>query len=175
MKDFAGRIKHLAGRFFEVLSARPLSPREQGEVEALLRPGERDLFWEQPVADQRHGLEAARRVLAVRPGDRSLARAALLHDVGKRHAGLGIIGRSLASGLELVGLRPPVEAWRRYLDHGALGAADLEAVGAEPIVVSFARHHHGGRPESVGPEDWAVLGSADLDQKARRRRSGPIH
>jgi putative nucleotidyltransferase with HDIG domain len=154
------RLAHLVRRFFGVLGAAPLSPAEQAEAAALLRPAETGPFWGQPVADQRHALEAARIVAGLAPGRRDLARAALLHDVGKRHSRLGILGRSLASGLELVHLPSPGRLGR-YLDHGPEGAAELEALGAEPIVVAFAGHHHGEPPPGVDPSDWAVLAASD--------------
>jgi putative nucleotidyltransferase with HDIG domain len=154
------RLGHLVRRFFAVLRARPLSPAEQAEAAALLRRAEGGPFWAQPVADQRHALEAARIVAGLAPGRRDLARAALLHDIGKRHARLGIVGRSLASGLELVGLPAPGRLGR-YLAHGPEGAAELEALGAEPIVVAFARHHHGEPPAGIDRSDWAALAASD--------------
>lgn len=159
------RLRHLVGRFFEVLGARPLSPREQTEAAALLTEGDRALFWAQPTADQRHGLDAARRVLAAAPGRRELARAALLHDVGKRHARLGVIGRSLASALDVLRL-PTRGRLGAYLDHGPAGAEDLGSAGAEELVVAFAQHHHGSRPAAINEEDWALLLAAD-GEKAR--------
>ncbi len=157
-----GQLRHLAARFFSVLRARPLGPREQAEAAALLRPPERRLFWDQPDADQRHGLESARRALRAAPGRLDLGRAALLHDVGKRHARLGTIGRSVASAAALAGLplRGRVAA---YLDHGAVGAAELAAAGAEPVVVEFARWHHAALPPAVTEADWALLQRADAE------------
>lgn len=156
---------HLVARFFDVLSARALRPAEQAEVAGWLRSdGERAMFWQQPRADQRHGLAAARHV-AARAGDRpELVRAALLHDVGKRHARLGVIGRVVASLVRAFRLRAGGRI-RSYIDHGALAAAELEAAGAEPLVVDYARHHHGARPASIPVDDWTLLGMAD---RARR-------
>lgn len=152
---------HLSSRFFEVLTARPLSPAEQLEVAELLRAPEVDLFWGQPTHDQRHGLRAARVVLAERPERTDLARAALLHDVGKRGAGLGTLGRSLASASARLGL-PVTTRGRSYLDHARLGAEQLARAGSEDLVVEFARHHHdGGRPEPIGEGDWRLLMKAD--------------
>lgn len=152
--------RHLARRFFEVLRARPLSPAEQSEVARLLRAPETPLFWTMAVPDQRHSLECARIVLTDLPERRDLARAALLHDVGKRHSSLGIVGRTIASGLRLLRLPTP-RRFDRYLDHGRLGAADLESAACEPIVVAFARHHHAPAPPQVDPGDWRVLIRAD--------------
>ena len=153
-------LPHLVRRFFEVLGAARLGPAEQAEASRLLRAAERDLFWGQCPADQRHGLESARLVLRRRPARPDLARAALLHDVGKRHAGLGVAGRTMAATLGAV--RVPLRGrWAAYRDHGPAGAADLEAAGAEPLVVGFARHHHGSRPDDIPTADWEELCRAD--------------
>lgn len=150
---------HLARRFLEVLMARPLPGDLRTEASALLRPGEEErLFFDQPAADQRHGLAAARLVTG------ELRRAALLHDVGKQRAGLGVWGRSVASALAK--LHVPVRGrLATYLDHGPLGAEMLEALGAELLVVEFARHHHHARPSTIGASDWDKLLRAD--RKAR--------
>ena len=156
-----GSWAHLAGRFFSVATAAPLTDREREEVEGWLNgPGEAAAFWDQPVADQRHGWEAGRRLAARCPERRDLIRAALLHDVGKRHANLGLVGRSLASFIAKVGLRAR-GSWQRYLEHGPRGADELAGLGAEPIVVGFTRYHHGERPAGISPDDWRVLKEAD--------------
>ena len=111
-----------------------------------LRDGEEPLFWGQQPLDQRHALACAEVVAAGRPGREDLIRAALLHDVGKRHAHLGIVGRVVASVLSIVRLPAPGRL-RSYLDHGSLGASDLETAGSEGIVVGFARGHHGPCPD----------------------------
>lgn len=154
------RWPHLVRRFFGVLRAGPLGPAEQAEAAGLLRPAERDLFWAQCPADQRHGLECARSVLARCPDRLDLARAALLHDIGKRQAGLGVLGRSLATSLGFV--RLPVRGrFAAYLGHGPAGAAELEAAGSEAIVVRYARYHHTRRPDDADAADWAELCRAD--------------
>lgn len=151
---------HLVRRFFGVLGAARLTPAEQAEVSRLLRPPERSLFWGQSPPDQRHGLECARLVLARCPDRFDLARAALLHDVGKRRAGLGVAGRTLAA--TLAAARLPVKGrLAAYLAHGAAGAVDLEAAGAEALVVGFARHHHASRPDDIPAADWDELCRAD--------------
>lgn len=156
-----GSWPHLIRRFFAVLTAGPLSDEEWGEVELWLdRDEEVKIYREQPVADQRHGLEAARRIAAVGGDRRDLVRAALLHDVGKRWANLGVIGRSLAS--LFAKLHVPVRgSWRRYLDHGSLGADELDRLDAGSMVVEFARHHHGRRPDTIPLHEWDLLKSVD--------------
>lgn len=169
-----GRVRHLARRFVEWLRAHPLTAQEQAEVAELLRPEETDLFWRQPVADQRHGWNG---VMAVRttvgPGNRTLERAALLHDVGKASVGLGVIGRALASGLELLHL-PMTRRMHLYLAHGDTGAALLAAAGAEREVVAFTAHHHGDRPSEISPENWEILLAADAETKHRPWPSRPL-
>ncbi len=160
-KGLRTRPFHLAARFLDVTLARPLAPGEQAEVAALLRTGaERSMYWDQPRADQRHGLASARLVRASRPRRADLVRAALLHDVGKHRAGLGPVGRSLATIVDRLGIAGPVR-FAHYLDHGRIAARELRRAGAEPLVVAFALHHHRARPEEISREDWALLQSAD--------------
>ena len=152
---------HLIARFFDVLSSRPLTPAEQQEADGLLRStAERAMFWDQPTADQRHGLGAARFV-ASSPGSRpELIRAALLHDVGKRHARLGIVGRSVASAVRMLGGSGRGRL-AMYLDHGPVAAAELEAAGADEVIVAYARYHHEGPPSGFPADDWTLLDQAD--------------
>lgn len=155
------RIAHLTARMADVLLSRRLTPAEQAEVAGLLAsPAEQAMFWEQPRADQRHGLFAARSVAEAHPSRADLIRAALLHDIGKRHARLGAVGRAWAVVRSAMGLSPSVRV-ADYLDHGRLAGEELAAGGAEPLVVTYAHHHHGQRPEEVSPEDWEVLTAAD--------------
>ena len=126
----------------------------------LLVDHEVQLFWEQASPDQRHALEVARRVLTMRPGDREAARAALLHDVGKRGIGLGAVHRSVATVLGGLGI-PVTGKYRVYREHGRIGARALEAVGAEGLVVAFARHHPGSAPPDADREQWRALLEAD--------------
>ena len=154
------RLLHLSRRFFESLTARSLEPAEQDRVAAWLRPDEADLFWQQQRIDRRHAYQGAAFVARVAPERVDLIRAALLHDVGKVHSSLGIPARVIASALSMTGIRPGGR-FRAYLDHGKLGAADLAAHSAEPIVVAFAAGHHGPCPAGVDPDDWALLRQAD--------------
>jgi hypothetical protein len=151
----------------DVVTAPRLTSSETSQVASQLTPAEAAVFFDQPAADQRHGWEAACAV--EKAGRPDLARAALLHDVGKRQAGLGPVGRSLATAWSKLG-GAPRGRWRRYLDHGPAAAAELERLGAEPLVVDFARHHHGTRPESIPPAAWEILVRADRARVGRRRR-----
>lgn len=142
-----------------MVTSHPLDPAERAAVrEWLVSPSEMDGFFSQSGADQRHGYGSALHVLGVAPARTDLVRAALLHDIGKRHARLGTLGRSAASIAIRLGLPLPA-GWALYRDHGALSAAEL--AGAEPAVVEFARHHHGERPATITPADWQILVRAD--------------
>lgn len=155
-----GRLPHLARRLVEVIRSQPLSPLEQAWVAARLSPGEGRLFWRQSPVDQRHAHDCALRVSALDPGRRDLARAALLHDVGKGMAPLSVLGRVVAGVLSLLHLPAPGRLGS-YLAHGPCGAEALRAAGAETLVVAYARHHHGARPVEVLPGDWELLARAD--------------
>lgn len=154
-----GSWLHLGQRFFASIRSEPLDDDELGFVADTLTPSELGLFTEQPVGDQRHGLESARYVSDA-GGSGDLVRAAALHDIGKRHASLGVMGRVLAS--IVIKLRLP--AGRRvsiYRDHGPLGAIELEALGAPSHVVTYVRHHHGRRPATFEANEWRLLTRAD--------------
>jgi hypothetical protein len=155
-----GTWRHLARRFMEAMSAARLRPAEMTEVRSWLRASEQEMFFAQPRIDQRHGYQSARLVMAGAPDRIDLIRAALLHDLGKRRAGLGPIRRSLASIWAKLGGMPR-GSWANYLGHGEIGAIDLESVGAEAIVVQWARSHHGPRPDSISEADWRILQAAD--------------
>ena len=124
------------------------------------------MFFAQGDPDQRHGYHSALHVIAAGEGSRDVIRAALLHDVGKRHAGLGVMGRSLASVLIVLGL-PLSQSMRAYRDHGLVAARELGALGAPSLAIDFAMHHHGDRPPTIDPETWALLVAADEPPKTR--------
>ncbi len=154
-------LPHLIRRFFGSLRARRPSPSEQRFIAAHLVGPAAQLFAAQAPMDQRHSLECARRVAAAAPGRGDLIRAALLHDVGKNHSGLGVLGRSVAS-LAAIARFPVRGRFRAYLSHGRLGADDLTGVGESGIVVAFAAAHHEVVPPSpIDATDWAMLRRAD--------------
>ncbi len=89
--------------------------------------------------------------------------AALLHDIGKRHARLGAVGRTIATVLHR---RPTHEGSRfgLYNDHGPVGARELEHAGFDGVVVGFAAAHHGARLPGIDPGDWALLVEGDHER-----------
>jgi putative nucleotidyltransferase with HDIG domain len=159
-----GSPSHLAARFFDVLSAKPLSGHEVAEVEKWLTASEIEVFMAQPRPDRRHGFHASRVVLDKGIEDESVVRAALLHDVGKRHARLGVMGRTIASLMIVLHLPLP-RRFALYRDHGSIGAAELAGLGCESLIVDFARSHHGDRPTGIEPGVWEVLQLADQPPK----------
>jgi len=154
------RLAHLARRFLGSLRARRPLPADQSLVAELLSSAEGEVFWSQPVPDLVHALRSAHIVLNASPGNSRLARAALLHDIGKRHSGIGTVQRSIATGLSMLKI-PTRGRMLRYLDHAEIGADELDDLGCEDLVVQFARHHHGNRPPHLEPKDWVVLVLAD--------------
>lgn len=155
-----GSFPHLFSRFFDFVFAKPLADSEIELLADWLTPAERQIFFSQDSRDQAHGFKSASFVAAGFPSDLGAIRAAALHDVGKRHAGLGAVGRSVASVLIKLHL-PLTRRMKLYRDHGEVGARDLAAAGSPEIVVRFARAHHGERPEKIDVALWAVLLDSD--------------
>ena len=142
--------------------AEPLSDAELAQVTDWLDPKLLDLFKRQQPADQRHGLECANRILAEAPDRLDLIPAALLHDVAKRHAHLGPVGRTLATVTGAASLPKP-RRWTTYLDHPLLSAIELEAAGADRLTVDFTRNQDASRPSSIDEESWRLLRLGDLE------------
>lgn len=168
-----GSAGHLIRRFFAVSAAQALGNAELAQVEDWLSSAEFDLFLSQPPADQRHGYEAGMHVQA-HGGERPVIAAGALHDIGKRHAGLGPIGRTVATLMILLGLSSRWGRAAAYRDHGPVAAVELDRAGSDPVVVAFARHHHDSRPPEVGQATWALLVAADEPVKASRSLRPPI-
>jgi len=160
VRALVDKLGHYATRFLCFFRLEPLLPREQQVVHGQLLPAEAALFWDLQPEDQRHSFAVASRVMQTIPGDDEAVRAALLHDVGKRHSELGAFRRSLATVLGHLGL-PLGDRMRSYWDHGAIGAADLAAAGSSEFVVAFAAHHSDGE-HRAGSERWQAVLRADV-------------
>lgn len=165
-----GSLGHLSGRFFDVLLARPLDEAEQATVGLWLTPELSEVFFSQSPADQRHGYEAGLIVMGG-GGSPDMVTAAVMHDTAKRHAGLGVLGRVVASILIRAGL-PLTPRMRLYRDHGIIAAKELAELGAPPLAVDFALHHHRSRPASIPEETWKLLEKADRAKAANLGSSG---
>lgn len=167
-----GSPAHLFRRFFDVATAPALNGSERSAVASWLGPPLAEIFFDQPDVDQRHGYHAALSVISEGISDPDVVVAALLHDVGKRHAALGLWGRTIASLLILFGFEPS-ERIRAYRDHGVVGAGELGHALAPTLAIDFALHHHGERPTTIESQIWDVLIAADQPPKTpvwQRRR-----
>ncbi len=155
------RARHLVRRFLGAIIPRGPRLSERAWVEEILSDGELALWRQLPRHDRRHSIAVARRVaraLGSTPDadDPRWVAAALLHDVGKLDARLGVLGRV---GATLAGLAAPdmAEVWsakrgitRRvglYLRHAELGEDRLRMVAARPEAQRWAGAHH--RPDSA--------------------------
>lgn len=164
-----GSPSHLTRRFFDVLLASPLTEDEHEAVASWLTPELADIFFEQQAADQRHGYHAAASLIEAGHEEREVVVTALMHDVGKRHSRLGVVGRTVASLLILFGL-PLTERMAIYRDHGLVAARELAGRGAPSLAIDFAMHHHGERPQTIDTILWDALQAADQPPKARAGR-----
>jgi hypothetical protein len=160
----AGSPAHLLRRFVDYLTAPPLTRSEIGAVTDWLTPGLAGLFFQQNAPDQRHAYHAALTVVASGVTDRDVIVSALMHDVGKRHARLGVVGRSIASVLIALGASPG-DRMTVYRDHGIIGARELADRGAPALAIDFALHHQRDRPATIDPAVWSVLMRADQPPK----------
>lgn len=160
-----GHIGHLASRFFNYLSSKPLTPAERSAACRILEPGEQAVFFAQPAQDQRHGF-----TMAAQLEGREAKRTALLHDGGKRHARLGALGRVLATLIGLFKL-PARGRIAMYQNHGPIAARELAEISSTQLVVAYTRDHHGNRPPGISPETWSDLQRADrVVVQTRRNR-----
>lgn len=153
---------HLARRFLASLSNAPPDLAEEAWARTWLTPLEATLWQSQPGRDRRHTLAVARLVEGAVEGQTETAQAdtawlvaaGLLHDVGKTSAQLGVIGRSAATVLELLGVGSAPGRLGRYLHYPVAGAAALQRAGSDPRVVAWAGEHH------LGAARWTVPASA---------------
>ncbi|HEX2064429.1 MAG TPA: HD domain-containing protein [Acidimicrobiales bacterium] len=144
-------IAHLGRRFMGSLWPGGPSRRREGWVATVLSPAEHRLWRRMSGPDRRHAVAVARRVDRAMGGgaDRPVLVAALLHDVGKVEAGLGLLGRVAATAASLAGRRPG-GAMGAYLRHAEVGSGLLEEAGSDPVTVAWAREHH------LPPDRWTV-------------------
>jgi hypothetical protein len=160
------KIRHLSGRFTRALWPGQPKPDDVAWVEMLLTPAAFTQFRRQPNHDQRHAIGVAREVQArlagsEYAGDPRWLNAALLHDIGKLDARLGVYGRVIATVSGAVAGRSMAEAWsmsggfvRRvglYLRHAELGADRIRVAGGPEEAARWAAVHH-------DPVAWADLG-----------------
>ncbi len=134
MSAFA-HVGHLVRRFAGSLSSAPPLAEDAAWAASFMSDAEGELWRRLSNADRRHAILVSRRFMGARPEVtcEEMA-AALLHDIGKLEAGLGTVGRVLAT---LVG--PRTSRFRTYHDHEAIGARWLEERGSSPDTVALVR------------------------------------
>jgi hypothetical protein len=151
------RAAHLVRRFFGALRPGGPAAGEVAWVAGVLDPGELALWERMPGHDRRHAVGVARRVetaLAAtdQAGDRRWLVAALLHDVGKLDAGLGVFARVGATLAGAAAGHEWADVWstkrgltRRvglYVRHPELGATRIRVVGGHEEAAVWAGAHH---------------------------------
>jgi hypothetical protein len=161
---------HLARRFVRALWPGPPRAGEVAWVESVLTPAELSLWRQLPNHDRRYSIRVARLVQQSLAGteddDPRWQAVALLHDVGKLDAGLGVAGRVLATVAGVVRPRTRDSSGRfgRYLRHDEIGGAMIRAAdGREEAAVWATVHHHRERwPDTRVPRPVAeALAAAD--------------
>jgi len=124
-----------------------VDPEEEALVRRVLPEGGVRLFAAMPVADRRHALDVADRLLRAGHEDRDLLGAALLHDAAKGHRMRlwhrvgGVLLEALAPGvLRRLGSPDPA-SWRHpfhlYLHHGPMSAALATESGCASRLAAF--------------------------------------
>ncbi len=141
--------------FVSLADLRGLDVHRRAWVKAYLNQAEEALFYQMARVDQVHSvrvaqtaLEIARVRLAHRASNdaQRLARAGLLHDVGKSLARLGLVTRVLFVLMEQWP-NPPLRGRMKHAhwvhtNHPSLGADLAERAGVEREVVELIRGHH---------------------------------
>jgi len=168
-----GTARHLAVRFVGSLWPGGPSAADERWARQWCTGGEAGLWARMAGPDRRHAVAVARRVEAAGYQDRPVMAAALLHDVGKITAGLGTLGRVVATVAAMAAGHERASGWsggglgRRaglYVRHDELGAALLAEAGSDELTVRWAREHHlPAERWSVAPDVGQALKAADDD------------
>ena len=157
---------HRVGQFVAHVRAR-VDPAEEAIVERVLPERAQALFHGMPVADRRHGLDVAQRLVASGHDDRDLLAAALLHDAGKGHRlrlwhrVAGVLLEAVAPGVLRRLASPDPRSWRHpfhlYLHHDAISAEMAVEAGCDPRAGAFIR----GQAAQTDAPLQAALKAAD--------------
>lgn len=139
---------HRVSQLLDHVTAR-VRPDEAVLARRVLPAGAWPLFEAMPVADRRHGLDVAQRLLAAGHDDPDLLAAALLHDAAKGHRMRlwhrvsGVLLEALAPRLLARLASPRPSSWRYpshlYLHHGPMSAVAALAAGCSPRCADFIR------------------------------------
>jgi hypothetical protein len=139
---------HRVGQFVAHVRAR-VDPHEVELVRRVLPDGGVRLFEAMPVADRRHGLDVAERLLRAGHDDPDLVGAALLHDAAKGermrlpHRVAGVLLEALAPSVLRRLADPRPASWRHpfhlYLHHERMSAELALAAGCSERLAGFIR------------------------------------
>lgn len=143
---------HRVAQFVAHVRAR-VEPEEAALARRILPDGAIALFEGMPVADRRHGLDVAERLLRAGIDDRDVLSAALLHDAAKGHRMRlwhrvsGVLLESLAPSVLERLAHPGPTSWRHpfhlYLHHEPMSAELAVEAGCSPRVGAFIRRRVG--------------------------------
>ena len=146
-------------------------------VERYLSAPERSLFEGMQAADQQHGVRVLRSLLARGITDRSLLKAALLHDVGKSscqirtfHRAAAVLATALLGGLPRFlsdnDRGGCFTAFYVIANHPKIGATMLARAGSEARVCRLTELHQmePRAVETVSDGDWVRWALALLRQ-----------
>jgi hypothetical protein len=157
---------HRVGQFVSHVRAR-VDPAEEALVERVLPMPAQSIFHGMPVADRRHGLDVAQRLLAAGHDDDDLLAAALLHDAGKGHRMrlwhriAGVLLEAVAPAVLHRLASPDPHSWRHafhlYRHHDAISAEMAVGAGCGPRTGAFIR----GQPADADALLQAALKAAD--------------
>ena len=151
------------------VGARP-SPQDLALLDEYLTPAERRLFEATAPRDQYHHIETLRLLDEQGTPSRALARAALLHDIGKGrirlyervlYVVLAGAAPSVLDGLMRAEGPGPLGALYRTHHHAERGAELLRCAGAEPRVIELVAGHH-----ERGPADAELRALIAADDEA---------
>lgn len=139
---------HRVAQFIGHVTAR-VSPNEAALARTLLPAAAVPLFDEMPVADRRHALDVAHRLLAAGIDDSDVLAAALLHDAAKGHrlrlwhrVGGVLMERFVPMVLRRLASPDPAArgyVWHLYLHHEILSADAARDAGVTARAVAFIR------------------------------------
>lgn len=157
---------HRVGQLVSHLTAR-VTPDDEVAAHEILPASAWALFDGMPVADRRHGLDVARRLVGKGIDDRDLLAAALVHDAAKGHrlrlwhrVGGVLMTRLAPRALERLASPDPVSRghpWWIFVHHARLSADAAVHAGLSTRTAAFI----GGTP-AVGDEGLAsALHAAD--------------
>ena len=137
---------HRVGQFVSHLTAR-VTPDDAAAAHRILPASAWGLFDGMPVADRRHGLDVAQRLLAQGIDDRDVLAAALLHDAAKgrrlrlwHRVGGVLLARFAPRALERLATPDPASRgypWWVFVHHARLSADAALRAGLGERALAF--------------------------------------